>query len=306
MVNSSISPCNITQVSIDSRILGITQMVIVIFIVLFFCFFLYLIALLLSVYFTTPHVQENARYILFAHMLINDALYLSASNGLFLTATYAVHIPVPICYAATTLAASTFRITSYNLAAMSLERYVAICYPLRHFQFCSSQRANMIIIFMWVVGVMPNVADFFAMKSSVQDDFFSLYVLCNRAMLAINPLQSTIRSITFISSLTLVALLIVFTYIKVMLVARKIGSGTSSAFKAGRTVMLHAVQLLLCMTAFISTITETIFEEYFIYLILFNFLAFTFFPRFLSPVIYGIRDEVFRKYIRKFYRCNYA
>ncbi|KAM8977712.1 odorant receptor 131-2-like [Pelodytes ibericus] len=301
MINQTFTSNTTEVITNISKVASIAQMLFMILTLLCLGIFLYLVSLILSVYFTTPHVQDNARYVLFAHMLINDALYLTVSTGLFLSAVYMIILPVPICYIMVTLAASTFRITSYNLAAMSLERYVAICYPLRHFHFCSAQRANMAIIFMWVVGVIPNVADFFAMKSSVQDDFFSLSVLCNRAILAVNPLQNTIRSITFISSFTLVALLIVFTYIRVMRVARKIGSGTSSTFKAGRTVMLHAVQLLLCMTAFISTITETLLQEYFYFLIVFNFLAFTWLPRFLSPVIYGIRDEVFHKCIKKFH-----
>ncbi|KAM8977715.1 odorant receptor 131-2-like [Pelodytes ibericus] len=301
MINQAFT-INTTEVITNiSKVASIAQMLFMILIILCLGIFLYFFSLILSVYFTTPHVQDNARYVLFAHMLINDALYLTVSTGLFLSAVYIIYLPVPICYIMVTLAASTFRITSYNLAAMSMERYVAICYPLRHFHFCSVQRANMIIIFMWVVGVIPNVADFFAMKSSVHDDFFSLNVICDRKMLAMNTLQNTIRSITFISSFTLVALLIVFTYIKVMLVARKIGSGTSSAFKAGRTVMLHAVQLLLCMTAFISAITETLLKDYFDFLLIFNFLVFTCLPRFLSPIIYGIRDEVFQKCIQKFH-----
>ncbi|KAM8977714.1 odorant receptor 131-2-like [Pelodytes ibericus] len=301
MINQAF-PSNMTQVITKiSKVASIAQMFLMILTLLCLGIFLYLVSLILSVYFTTPHVQDNARYVLFVHMLINDALYLTVSTGLFLSAVYVIYLPVPICYIMVTLGSSTFRITSYNLAAMSLERYVAICYPLRHFHFCSTQRAKRAIIFIWVVGVMPNVANFFAMKSSVHDDFFSPNVICDLKMLAVSPLQNTIRSITLISSFTLVALLIVFTYIRVMQVARKIGSGTSSTFKAGRTVMLHAVQLLLCMTAFISTITETLLKDYFYFLLIFNFLVFTWLPRFLSPVIYGIRDEVFKKCIKKFH-----
>ncbi|XP_063297008.1 odorant receptor 131-2-like [Pelobates fuscus] len=285
-------------------IAGIAEMVVVILLILCFCIFICFNALILNVYFTTPHIQEHARYVLFVHMLITDILYLIASISLFLAALYAVYITVPICYPILNLAALTFRITACNLAIMALERYVAICYPLRHFQFCNAHRANTSIILMWVVGVVPNVADFFAMQSTVEQYFFFRNVRCNLSILSVNSLQNTIRTLTFISTFTLVALTIVFTYIKVMQVAKKVGSGTSNASKAGRTVMMHAIQLLLCMTAFISTVSETYLRDSPAILLTLNFLLFTCLPRFLSPVIYGVRDEVFHKYIRKFCYFN--
>ncbi|XP_063297017.1 odorant receptor 131-2-like [Pelobates fuscus] len=285
-------------------IAGIAEMIVVILLILCFCIFVCFNALILNVYFTTPHVHEHARYVLFVHMLITDILYLIASISLFLVAIYAVYIPMPICYPMLNLAALTFRITACNLAIMALERYVAICYPLQYFQFCNAHRANTSIILMWVVGAVPNVADFFAMQSTVEQDFFSRNVICDLSLLAVNPLQNTIRTLTFISTFTLVALTIVFTYIKVMQVAKKAGSGTSSASKAGRTVMMHALQLLLCMTAFISTVSETYLRDSPVMLLITNFLVFTCLPRFLSPVIYGVRDEVFHKYIRTFCLFN--
>ncbi|KAM4796232.1 odorant receptor 131-2-like [Rhinophrynus dorsalis] len=299
-MNSTAPYVNTTQVSIyTNKTPEILRLAIVAVALICFCFFTFLMTVLLKVYFTSPHVKENARYILFVHMLINDTLYLVAGFFLLVSFAYLLYIPVPICYIILTLAACTFRITPYNLAAMALERYIAICYPLRHAELFTGQTANAAIVAMWTLGLIPNVADLITLASSVDKSFFSLSVLCRKETLTRTLLQNTIRSIALILTLSLVGLIILYTYIKVMLVARKIGSGTSSAFKAGKTVMLHACQLLLSMMSLLSMLTEAYLIDYIVILSTINFVLFMCLPRFLSPLIYGVRDEVFSKYLKK-------
>ncbi|XP_018425206.1 PREDICTED: olfactory receptor 51E1-like [Nanorana parkeri] len=268
------------------------------------CFFIYFIVVLLMVYFTTPHVRENARYILFAHMLINDTIHLSLGLFLCFGSGFYLYIPVPVCYVLVTCATATFRITPYNLAFMALERYVAICFPLRHIMLCTAQRTYFAIAAMWFVGLVPNMADLIVLISSVEKKYFSQNLLCQQQSLIVLPAQSTIQSSTIIVSLILVSLVILFTYIKVMLIARKTGSGKSSASKAGRTVILHAVQLFLCLLSLTSSFSELYRGDYFLFVIMFNFLLFMCLPRLLSPLIYGIRDEVFSKSIKKMYSTS--
>ncbi|XP_071989546.1 odorant receptor 131-2-like [Engystomops pustulosus] len=306
MVNSTSVLGNITLVSsYTERVDAITRTIFVILSLLFFTFFVYIISILLKVFFTTPHVWEMSRYILFVHMLINDTLYLALGNFILVTIMYSVYFPVPVCYFIHTLATCSFRVTPYNLAVMSLERYIAICFPLKHIQFCTAARARSAIVVVWAVGFVPSIADIVVVIYSTKKTFYSLYVFCDRSMLIISPLQNVVRSFFNIFSFTMVALTIIFTYIKVMLVAKKIGSSGSSALKAGKTVMLHAFQLMLCMVSFISTLTETYLIDYVTFLLISNFVMFTCVPRLLSPIIYGVRDEVFRKYIRKLYAIKF-
>ncbi|XP_075054375.1 odorant receptor 131-2-like [Mixophyes fleayi] len=302
MANSTSVHWNITQLStINERVDEISRTVLVILTILCFIVFVYFITVLLNVFFSSPHMRENARYVLFAHMLINDTLYLALGILLLLSSLYIIYFPMPLCCIILTLAASSFRVTPYNLAVMSLERYIAICFPLRHLEFCTAGGAKSAIAMVWVIGFAPSIADLTVIIYSYKYTFLSFNVLCDLSMFMISPLQNIIRSFIHILSFTIVALIIIFTYIKVMLVARKFGSGRSSAFKAGRTVMLHAVQLMLCMISFISSLTETFSPDYITFMLISNFLIFTCLPRFLSPAIYGIRDEAFSKYIRKLY-----
>ncbi|XP_044140290.1 odorant receptor 131-2-like [Bufo gargarizans] len=265
-----------------------------------FSFFFYFTAIMLKVFFTTPHMQEDPRYVLFVHMLINDTLYIILGNLMVVPFMYSIYIPVAICFIITSLAGYSFLVTPYNLALMSLERYIAICFPLRYLQFCTPKKAKYAIAVVWVIGLSLIIVNLTVAIYSAERTSYSLYVLCDGSMLMLNPIQDVVRTFTNILSFTVVALIIVYTYINVMLVARRIGSSGSSAIKASTTVMLHAFQLVLCMVAFISTITETYIKNYMYYLILSNYVLFVCLPRLISPFIYGVRDEAFQKHIRKY------
>ncbi|XP_069616041.1 odorant receptor 131-2-like [Ranitomeya imitator] len=301
-MNSTGSLDHSSQMSAYSEwVSNVITWVFLFFTVLCFCFFLLFITITLIVYFTASHAREATRYVLFAHMLVCDTLYLCL--GLFLALAYQfLYMSVPICYFVLVITGTTFRVTPYNLAAMALERYIAICYPLRHIMFCTVERSYSVISAMWLLGFLPNAFDLIILATVAEKSFFSKTLLCRQEGLIVQPIQDTIRSLTFIISLIVVALVILFTYVKVMLIARKSGSNSSSASKAGRTVILHAFQLLLCIVSLTSNITESYGGNYMGRL---NFLVFMCFPRLLSPLIYGIRDELFIKYIRKMYSTAY-
>ncbi|XP_075053997.1 odorant receptor 131-2-like [Mixophyes fleayi] len=301
-MNSSVFLSNLTQSSItSSKTTEIMRIFFEVLTIIFFILFLYFISLILRVFFTTPHVRDNARYVLFAHMLINDTLYLTAGLILLLASLSLVYLPVPICYIIVTLASVTFRITPYNLAAMALERYAAICFPLRHVTLCTSQRSKYVIAVIWLIGLIPNTIDFIILSTLGEKSFFSLNVKCSEESLTVSLYQKNIRFITLIISLNLVGLIIVLTYVRVMYIAKTLSLDSSSASKAVKTVMLHAFQFVLCMMSLTSTFTDTYLREYIPFLIIINFICLTCLPRYLSPLVYGLRDSVFSKFIRQFY-----
>ncbi|XP_018425202.1 PREDICTED: olfactory receptor 1496-like [Nanorana parkeri] len=299
---SSLSLGNLTQPSsLDNttKIIAVTTLVLI---VLFFVMFFLWGAIIIHVYFTTSRLRETARYLLFIHMLFNDALYLLISFFIFLSALYNVYMLLPVCFAITTFTSSSFRVTPYNLAIMSVERYIAICFPLRHGETCSVRWCNCMIVIMWALGLVPAAVDFICMNFYVDTSFYSLNIKCNWITFLKSDVQSTIRSLVQIVSFTMVGLIILYTYVKVMLVVRNIQStDKSSAVKAGKTVLLHAFQLFLCMMSFSSIFTDLYLRNNYSFIPILNYFFFTCIPRFISPLIYGIRDEVFRKYIQSLF-----
>ncbi|XP_018425199.1 PREDICTED: olfactory receptor 2AT4-like [Nanorana parkeri] len=271
-----------------------------IIIVVSHCTFLYFVIIILRVFFTSANIRETARYVLFIHMILNDTLYLIMAFVLYVASVYYVYIPVPFCYIMLTISTSTFRVTPYNLAVMSLERYVAVCYPLSHSQLCSPRRSTITLALIWTVALLFNLADIVVLGSKVGKNFFSLSVICSRASMTRTTEQGTITLCSLSMSFSAVGLIILYTYIQVVLVARKIGSGKSSAFKAGKTIMLHAFQLMLCMMSFTSYVIETYLRRYQAFIGIINYMLFMCLPRLLSPLIYGLRDDTFRKYMITF------
>ncbi|XP_075053756.1 odorant receptor 131-2-like [Mixophyes fleayi] len=299
MLNSSGIYSNSSQVSIiGSKTAEYVKLAVALLIIVCFCCFLYFMAVMLNVFFTTSNIRENSRYILFFHMLINDTLYIAFGVLLLLLAIYRVAIPGPICYVLYIIGSSTFRATAYNLATMALERYVAICHPLRHGELCTAQRAKVSIVLMWVVGLIPYATDLIIILAS-NNKLSSLNVVCTQETMVVNPVQIIIRSQSVIIGFTTVGLIIIFTYVRIILIAQKISSQSSFALKAGKTVLLHAFQLVLCMASLLSNVSEMYPNNYSAFLPLVNFLMYSCVPRFLSPLIYGLRDEVLRKYIRQ-------
>ncbi|XP_056415986.1 odorant receptor 131-2-like [Hyla sarda] len=299
MENSSTLQENATHaLTIRSRLSESILWTFILSTILGFSFFLCFVTLVLNVFFKTPILRENARYVLFVFLLLNDTLYLFIGFCLMVASIYLLHSPVPLCYILYAFSSSAFKVTPYNLAAMALEQYVAICHPLRHKQLCTTQRANVVFTTICFLAMIPCAADLYLMASS-KTGMFSLYVICRQENLVFNPIQNVLRSITLIVCFTSVAIVIISTYVKIMQVAKRLSPLSSSASKAGKTVMIHAFQLLLCTSSLLSILTQEFpiaWPEFFPTI---HFFFFTCVPRFLSPLIYGIRDELLSRYIKK-------
>ncbi|KAM9319780.1 odorant receptor 131-2-like [Gastrophryne carolinensis] len=299
MVNLT-SDDNITQLSLlSSKATETIRTCLLVVMIFGFCFFLYFIKILLKVYFTNHHIRDNSRYVLYAHMLLTDTVYLLTCFLLSICSVYLLYLPFFVCFTFVSTATTSFIVTLYNLAVMSLERYVAVCSPLRHSQICSLNNTCIAMALMWVLGLISPVADFLALMIFLQKDHFALKVQCSYITVTLVPAQNSIKSLNIVMSLTAVGTVHLYTYIKVIMVAKKINSDMSPASRAGRTVMLHAFQLLLCMTSMASSFIDMVFKDDVVFLRMMFFLFFMCLPRFLSPLIYGLRDEVFRKYLRR-------
>lgn len=100
-----------------------------------------------------------------------------------------------------------------------------------------------------------------------------------------------------------VSLAITVTYVRIFVAARKAsGSDQTAAKSAIHTVGLHAVQLLLCMSSFLSPLVNRLLvdqQPHFMSTLLFgSYLLTIVLPRLLSPLIYGLRDRKFSGHMR--------
>ncbi|XP_028320803.1 uncharacterized protein LOC114474586 [Gouania willdenowi] len=136
---------------------------------------------------------------------------------------------------------------------------------------------------------------------------FSTPVNCNLVALNSSPVQTLYRAACNIVFFTVVAIIILYTYVRILLETRKMRQDGESVNKAMYTVLLHGLQLLLCMLAFTYPITETLivlrkdWNPWDIAYI--NYFCFILMPRFLSPLIYGFRDQALRRHIQNSFLC---
>ncbi|XP_067228734.1 odorant receptor 131-2-like [Chanodichthys erythropterus] len=252
---------------------------------------------------------EDPRYILFIHMVINDAVQLTVTIALFVVSYALYTISVGVCCFFILVAVFTTRSTPVNLAGMAIERYIAICYPLRHAEICTVRRAYMLIGLIWFISVVPDITDLFVTLATEPLSFFQTAVFCLRPNVFKDPVLLYKRQAFDGIYFSLVFLTLLCTYLRIVFAARALSTERTCAKRATNTILLHGVQLLMCLLSYVSPSVEGILHIIFPGRILeirfANYLIVYILPRFLSPIIYGVRDKKFRKYLKRYFVCSH-
>lgn len=272
-----------------------------------FSVFLYCILLMLHTFASHRQFFDSSRYILFAYMLVNDTFQLLSSVLLFLFVMGNVKFAIIYCAPLLFVSVATFQNGPLILAAMSLERYVAIFYPLRRPISWRPERIWVIALSLWIISCVPPTVDFILMRPNVNGNVFTTPVACKTTVLNGLPIQTLFKVTVNTFFFAVVAVIILFTYIRILLETQKMRQDRASVTKALHTVVLHGFQLLLSMMVFTFPITENMIvlniswmQEHIQF---FNYFCFVLLPRFLSPLIYGLRDESLRSHMKKAIPC---
>ncbi|XP_077479618.1 odorant receptor 131-2-like [Stigmatopora argus] len=203
----------------------------------------------------------------------------------------------------------TTRSTPLILAGMSVERYLSICFPLHYAQMCTVRRTLLLIGAILTLTATPPVTDLLLSVQREPAGFFRAAIFCDHALLFRHH-AIYVKNFVFDSVyLSFVVLTLLFTYCKIMMTARAAASaGLASVTRARNTVMLHGLQLLLCMLAFVVPSLQaaliSLFPRLSLEIRYIFFLLVYIIPRFLSPVIYGFRDKLFRRYWTRYLACR--
>lgn len=272
-----------------------------------FSIFLYFIILMLHTFASHRHFLESPRYILFTYMLANDTLQLLTSVLLFLFIMAQVNFALVFCAPLLFFSTATFLNTPLILAVMSLERYVAIFYPMRRPTAWRADRIWVIILAIWLLSCLQPGVDFILSKPRSASDVLTTPVMCKTSVLNVSPAQMLFKVVLNAFFFTIVAAVIVFTYARILLGTRTMRQDRASVTKALHTVLLHGFQLLLSTSSFTIPFTDHLIvlhvgwlREHMSFL---TYVSFVIMPRVLSPLIYGLRDETLRKHMRRSPLC---
>ncbi|XP_071059349.1 odorant receptor 131-2-like [Pseudochaenichthys georgianus] len=251
---------------------------------------------------------ENPRYIMFICMVINDALQLSLVTALYVVSYIFRKIHASVCCFLIMTAVLTTRSTPLILAGMALERYLSICFPMHYIHMCSVPRTLLLIFIILILTATPPLTDLLITVVHQPLSLFNTPIFCDHPLLFRHPSIYYKNCVFDGVYLSFVALTLLYTYCKIMLAAQAASTGLASVKRARNTVLLHGLQLLLCMLTFVVPSLQaaliSLFPRFSLEIRYIFFLVVYIIPRFLSPVIYGFRDEQFRKYWTRYLSCR--
>ncbi|KAM4620410.1 odorant receptor 131-2-like [Polymixia lowei] len=267
--------------------------------------FLYVNGVMLYTLRSKPVFRETSRYLLLYNLLFADTSQLALGQLLYILATARVYMTRSLCAAITMLAILTTDISPFNLAVMSLERYVAVCFPLRHADVFTVRSTGVAIAVVWLTCSANTMVRFLMLVFLESRPFhqFMQNFCAKEALFRLKLFYDFDKGFMCVVFLS-VGLIIVCSYIGVIAAARAASSDKESASKARKTVLLHLVQLGLSLS---STLVSTILSavqgkvdritivriHYVLFLCLVNA------PRCLSCLIYGLRDQTVRPVLMK-------
>ncbi|XP_029304479.1 odorant receptor 131-2-like [Cottoperca gobio] len=268
--------------------------------------FLYVNAVMLFALLSKPVLLESPRYILFGHLLIADSLQLIMVVLLYIFAVTMVRMISYVCIIITLFAVFTFKISPLNLAVMSLERYVAICFPLRHANIVTTRLTGVAIAVMWAVASLDSFIQLLVLFS-LENSGYTVSGFCHRHFLQLR-IYSTMNKTFTIVLFVLVSIIIIYTFIAIMITVKSASSTATArnARKAYKTVLLHLLQLFLCLASTLFNMINSnslwnmnpVMALHIQYVL---FLGVIIFPKCLSPLIYGLRDHTFRHVFKNYF-----
>ena len=260
--------------------------------------FLYLNCLLLTSFFKKEIFHRSMRYIFFAFTLMSDCLYLLVTNVLLIMSFFHTFMQIWLCIFLIIVLSMFNFVFPLTLTAMTLERYVAICMPMRHGALCTPRSALHCILIIHTISSIPIsiiVSIYFA---SVPHSIYMEDRMCTIEMLMIHRWQSYLFLAANQLYFIIMFVIIVFCYIEITKAARKASGETKTSTGKGlRTVILHGFQLILCLARLWCPFVEAAMLQ--IDVLLYtnvryaNYIMFTLAPRCLSSLVYGLRDRKF-------------
>ncbi|XP_015257797.1 PREDICTED: olfactory receptor 2AK2-like [Cyprinodon variegatus] len=273
------------------------------------CLFLFINGTLMFSLRSKPVLRYTCRYILLYNLLVADTAQLVVTQVLSLLAISRVKLTYGVCGTITTIANLTSGISPLILVVMSLERYVAVCYPLRHASIITIKNTAVAIIATWTVSSLNNVTrnlfllEFENLGSVMMKDF------CSDVAWFPNSLceyyDKVYTAFVFISA----GLTVIFSYAGVVIAANSASTDKASALKARKTLLLHIIQLGLSLSytiyyPLLIALAGSVKRVVFVWVQRVFYVFIIILPRCLTSLIYGLRDKTIRPVLLQHLCCK--
>ncbi|TKS83403.1 Olfactory receptor 2A12 [Collichthys lucidus] len=275
------------------------------------CLFLFINGIMLFTLRSKAVFRETSRYILLYNLLFADTVMLGLSQLLYILSVSRIFPVYPVCGVLIMLTSLTNEISPLTLVVMCLERYVAVCYPLRHATIITVRNTAIAIIVVWAFSSLNVLIRVLLLLKFPFKELPSLQMtdVCSDIAMFLGPMSDiydkAYTGFVFLSA----GVAVTCSYVGVMVAARSASTDKASAHKARNTVLLHLVQLglslLSTMHASIIISLSTTLQRLLIVRIKSILYVFIYIlPRCLSSLIYGLRDQTIRPVLMYYLCCR--
>nr|XP_054586588.1 odorant receptor 131-2-like [Nothobranchius furzeri] len=163
---------------------------------------------------------------------------------LYLFALTRIRMTTWVCVVITHLTAITGKLSPINLAVMSVERYLAICFPLRHATIATPKTTGAAIFAMWSMASLESFTQLFLFIRLNNADL-TTQGFCSTNTVFWLQVYMTLNRTFPIVNFVLVSVIIIYTYGAVMVSVKSSASFAHKAENAYKIVLLHIFQLFL-------------------------------------------------------------
>ncbi|XP_038137512.1 odorant receptor 131-2-like [Cyprinodon tularosa] len=265
------------------------------------CVFLFINLITLFTLRSKEVFRETSRYLLLFNLLLADTLQMVHSQSMFLLSLGRVTLAYPVCAILSAVYFLSHRISPLTLVVMCLERYIAVCYPLRHSVVITTRNTTRIISVVWTftsLNVMVQIIIMF--KFSVEDlENTQMTDFCGKESIFSDPVSDLYDRASTYFLFVLGGVTVVFTYTGVIIAARSASADKTSARKVRRTLLLHLLQMGLTVSStvhssLVMVISKNLHRVVAVQLQIFLYVSLTILPKCLNCLIYALRDQTIR------------
>ena len=265
-----------------------------------FCVFLFINVTMLFTLRSKTVFQETSRFVLLFNLLFADTLQLAHSQVMFLLSAARVTLLYPVCVVVIVL--NTNNASNLTLVMMCLERYVAVCYPLRHNAIITVRNTGVVIGVVWTftsINIVIQIWLIFKFLQRIKLQHMQMTDFCGKDSVFLDPLSELYEKASTYFIFALAGVAVGFSYISIIVAARSASTDKASANKARKTLLLHLVQLGLSMSSIVHNsllimISKNLDRLTALRLQIVIYVAVFVFPKCLSSLIYGLRDQTIK------------